>query len=135
MQPACLARGPRGAWQASWNPHCTLMSSAVAAGGVFLLVILAPFETTAPLVRLPGQALSNLEAALLGACVAWAGAIAWSAATRRTRPTTGLPAMSPVVAAGAIFVIAMGVASLAAPEQRSNAWHMTGRFAAAGAVY
>ena len=103
------------------------MSSTVAAGGVLLLAVLAPFEMTRPLLRLPGQALSNLEAALLVACVAWAATVAWSAQWRLRR--------IPLAKVWAAFVLAMAVAAFAASTQRANATHMVGRLAAAGAVY
>ena len=35
--------------------------------GVALLTLVAPFELTSPLLRLPAQSVSNLEAALLSA--------------------------------------------------------------------
>jgi O-antigen ligase len=105
----------------------TPMPSAIAAGGVFLLAMLAPFETTAPLVRLPWQSLSNLEAALLAACVLWGAALVSSAS---------LPSRDvPLALAWTLFVAAMAVASLRAPIERVNAWHMTGRLCAAAAVY
>ena len=101
------------------------MSSAVAAGGVLLLALLAPFEATAPLLRLPWQSLSNLEAVLLVACGSWAVArLASSAVPRRI----------PLIAAWTAFIVARTVAALASTP-RANALHMTGRFAAAAAVY
>jgi hypothetical protein len=103
------------------------MSSAVAAGGVLLLAVLAPFEMSAPLLRLPGQSLSNLEAALLVACVAWSAAVV-SSARWRLRPV-------PLAGVSAAFVVAMAIAAASASTQRANASHMVGRFAAAGAVY
>jgi O-Antigen ligase len=103
------------------------MSSTVAAGGVLVLALLAPFETTRPLLRLPGQSLSNVEAALLVVCVAWAAAVAWSAQWQLRR--------IPLVALWSAFVLAMAVAAFGASAQRANAIHMVGRLAAAGAVY
>ena len=47
-------------------------------GGVALLTILAPFELTEPLVRLPRQSVSTLEAALLLAFAGWGASIVMS---------------------------------------------------------
>src|SRR5262245_36325442 len=106
------------------------MSSAVAAGGVFLLAVLAPFEMTAPLLRLQGQSVTNLELAVLLACTAWAVTVVWTAEW----PRAAVPLATPLAAPGAAFVAAMGVAAIAATAQRTNASHMVGRLAAAGAV-
>lgn len=103
------------------------MSSAVAAAGVFTLAVLAPFEATSPLARLPWQSVSNLEAALLAAIACWGAALAW---TRRL-PPSGTPLLLPWAALAA----ALAIASAAAPIERANAWHMTGRVAAAATVY
>jgi O-antigen ligase len=103
------------------------MSSTVAAGAVLLLAVLAPFEMTRPLLRLPGQSLSNVEAALLVACVAWAATVAWSAQWHLRR--------IPLATVWVAFVLVMAVAALGASAQRANATHMVGRLAAAGAVY
>ena len=84
------------------------MSSTVAAGGVLLLAVLAPFELTRPLLRLPGQSLSNVEAALLVACVVWVATVAWSAQWRLRR--------IPLATVWAAFVLAMAVAALSAVE-------------------
>lgn len=102
------------------------MTSAVAAAGVFLLATLAPFEMTTPIVRLPGQSLTNLEAILLCAIAAWGAALLWS----RCRPR--IPhAARPWFA----LIAAMSIASAMAPAASTNAWHMTGRFTAAAAVF
>ncbi len=101
------------------------MSSAVAAAGAFLLASVAPFEATDPIVRLPGQALTNLEAAIFAALAAWAASIAM---------TRHAPRCPPVVRASFAVAMAMAVASLAAGTDARNAWHMTGRFVASAAV-
>src|SRR5262249_24456940 len=104
----------------------TPMPSVVAAASVFLLASVAPFETTDPLVRLPWQALRNLEAVLLLSLVLWAGATLWSGR---------LPDWHvPLAPAWAALLVAMTVAALAAPL-RINALHMVGRLGAAAAVY
>src|SRR5262245_19165131 len=103
------------------------VSSGVAAAGVFLLAVVAPFEATRPLVRLPWQSVSNLEAAVLAALVAWGVAMLWT----RSWPRVD----TPLVAAGIGFLLAMALAAATAPAQRTNAWHMTGRLVAAAAIY
>src|SRR5262245_66435879 len=45
-------------------------ASVAAFAGVSLLALVAPFERIAPLVRLPGQSLSNVEAVLVAAAAA-----------------------------------------------------------------
>ena len=102
------------------------MSSAVAAAGVFVLAVVAPFEMSAPLLRLPGQSLSNLEAALLAVCIAWTAAN-WRSAPWRLHRV-------PLLGAWTAFVLMMIVAAVAAPH-RANALHMAGRLGAAAVVY
>jgi O-antigen ligase len=140
MQQACLVRGvvARGKVLGVLcrTSHCrvvmvvgalTNVASGVAVMGVFLLAIVAPFEATRPLVQLPGQALSNLEAALLLSLVV-GGVALW-------RSDGWRPWDVPLAPTWTALVGAMGVAALAAPAARANAWHMTGRMVAAAAVY
>jgi hypothetical protein len=101
--------------------------STAAFVGVSLLALAAPFETTHPLVRLPGQSLSNLEAVILAAFGVWLAAMAWS----NRRPDW----RSPLAPAFLVFVAAMGFAALAAPADRVNALHMAGRLLAAFGIY
>ncbi|HMD37034.1 MAG TPA: O-antigen ligase family protein [Vicinamibacterales bacterium] len=98
-----------------------------AFAGVALLALVAPFETTAPLLRLPGQSISNVEACLLLAFAAWGLAIVASRRlpvwrTSFTWPWTAL-------------VAAMLLSAALSPVSRSNALHMTGRVAAAFGIY
>jgi O-antigen ligase/polysaccharide polymerase Wzy-like membrane protein len=95
--------------------------------GVALLTLAAPFELTKPLVRLPRQSISSLEAAVLAAFVVWAAAIVVS----RRLPDWRTPLTLPWLA----LVAAMGLASLASPVSRINALHMTGRLGAAFGIY
>ena len=96
-------------------------------GGVALLTILAPFELTEPLVRLPRQSVSTLEAALLLAFAGWGASIVMS----RRLPQWQTPLTWPWVA----LLVAMVLASAASPVSRTNALHMTGRLTAALGVY
>jgi O-Antigen ligase len=101
--------------------------SAVAWWGTCVLVIVAPFEASEPLLRLPGQSLSTVEAALLGVFAACAASCMWS----RVAPAWRTPLTWPWI----MFAAAMLVAALAAPDHRINALHMVGRFSLAFGVY
>ena len=95
--------------------------------GVALLTLIAPFELTAPLLSLPRQSVSNLEAAILCAFVCVGIALL---VTRRL-PDWRTPLTSPWMA----LLAAMVVASAVSPVSRTNAFHMTGRVAAAFGVF
>lgn len=97
-----------------------------AFAGVALLALVAPFETTAPLVRLPLQSVSNLEAAVVFACLLGAAAVL----ARRLLLASATPIATPWIA----FIAVCAVAAVASPVSRVNALHMTGRLAAAFAV-
>jgi O-Antigen ligase len=84
--------------------------AVVASFGVIVLVLVAPFETLNPLLRLPGQSLSTVEAVLLA--VPAVPAAAWTA-----------------------FVAASLISAVFAPALRTNALHMTARLALAAAVW
>ena len=103
------------------------MVASTSFAGAALLMLVAPFELTAPLLRLPFQSVSNLEAAVLCAFVCGAAALVWS----RRLPDWRTPLTQPWVA----LLLAMLVASLVSPVSRVNALHMTGRLAAAFGVY
>ena len=100
---------------------------AAAFAGVALLALVAPFETTAPLVRLPSQSVSNLEAAVACACLLGAAAV-----LARRFP---LASVAPIAVPWIAFLLACGIAALVSPVSRTNALHMTGRFAAAFSVF
>ncbi|MBI3401875.1 MAG: O-antigen ligase family protein [Acidobacteria bacterium] len=95
--------------------------------GVALLALVAPFETTEPLVRLPQQSISNLEAAVVLAMAVWGLALV------RFRQ---LPAWrTPLTLPWATLMGALILASAAAPAFRMNAFHMAGRLTAAFAIF
>jgi O-antigen ligase len=96
-------------------------------GGVALLTFAAPFELTEPLVRLPRQSITSLEAAILVAFAAWGAAVVAS----RRLPQWQTPLTLPWV----VLLATMIVASVGSPVSRVNALHMTGRLAAALGVY
>jgi hypothetical protein len=103
------------------------LTGIVLFGGVALLTIVAPFELTEPLVRLPRQSVSTLEAALLLTFAGWGASIVMS----RRLPQWQTPLTWPWVA----LLVAMALASAASPVSRGNALHMTGRITAALGVY
>src|SRR6185369_11836734 len=103
------------------------MVGSTCFGGVALLTLVAPFELTAPLVRIPGQSVSNLEVAVLCVCLCAAAAFVWS---RRLRDV-----WTPFTLTWASLLVAMAVASAMSPISRVNAFHMTGRAAAALGVF
>ncbi|MCU1382151.1 MAG: hypothetical protein JWL71_848 [Acidobacteria bacterium] len=103
------------------------MTASMCFAGVAMLTLIAPFEMTTPLVRLPHQSVSDLELAVLSAFVCAAAALVWA----RRLPEWRTPLTPPWVA----LLIAMAAASLASPVSHTNAWHMTGRAAAAFGVY
>jgi hypothetical protein len=103
------------------------MVGTTVFAGVALLTLVAPFEMTEPLLRLPRQSVSNLEAAVLCAFVCGAAALVWS----RRLPDWRTPLTRPWVA----LLLAMLVASAVSPVSRMNAFHMTGRLGAAFGVY
>jgi len=112
---------------ASAHADASARAASVAFAGAALLTVAAPFETLEPLVRLPGQSISNLEAAMLVAFAAWGAAVAAS----RRLPVWRTPLVLPWMA----LLLACAVSSLASPVSRVNALHMTGRLGAAFGVY
>src|SRR6188768_2023097 len=84
--------------------------AVVASFGVIVLVLVAPFETLNPLLRLPGQSLSTVEAVLLAVLAASALALATSA----TWPA--VPAVP--AAAWTAFVAASLISAVFAPALR-----------------
>jgi len=127
MQPPCLVYARPIAVARILEFIVPSMSNSVAAAGVFLLAAFAPFEMTTPLVRLPHQAITNLEALLALALGVWA--VSLVAAGR-------LPSWrAPVILAWCAFLAAAAVAAALAPVEQLNAWHMCGRLMAAAAVY
>ena len=98
-----------------------------AFAGVVLLSFVTPFEATRPLLRLPSQSISTLEAAVLLSFGVWALALIAST----SRPAWRTRFTAPWLA----LVAAMAVASLLSSVSRTNALHMTGRIAAAFGVF
>jgi hypothetical protein len=88
-----------------------------------VLVAAAPFELTRPFLQLPHQSISSLEAIMAASMLAWMGALLWS----RQWPVWRTPVTAPWL----WLIAAMAISAAAAPASKFNAFHMTGRFAAA----
>jgi O-antigen ligase len=101
--------------------------ATVAFIGSCLLLMVAPFEMLRPLVHLPGQNVSNVEATMAVAFVAWGSASAWS----RARPVLRTVCTAPWLA----LLAAAAAAAVLAPVDRLNALHMTARFVLAFGVF
>ena len=103
------------------------LASTTAWVGVCFWILAAPFEGSRPLVQLPGQSISSVEAALLAVFAAWAAAIVWTRAWPRWHTSLAGPWIA--------FLVAVSVAALTASAERTNALHMAGRFGLAFGVY
>ena len=103
------------------------LNDGTAFAGVAVLAFVAPFETMAPLLRLPGQSISNVEVCLLAAFASWGFAIARS----RRLPVWRTPFTWPWTA----LIGAMLLSAALSPVSRTNALHMTGRTAVAFGIY
>lgn len=84
------------------------------------LVFVAPFDGLEPLIKLPGQRVTSVEAALVCVVSAWVVTLIWTRTTPVWRTSLTLPCL--------VFLAAMFVAAVAAPTNRANAVHMVGRF-------
>jgi uncharacterized membrane protein (GlpM family) len=109
------------------SPAHLAVAETVAFLGVVLLTLTTPFETTAPLVRLPAQSISDLEAGLVLALGAW---VLTLIATRRF-----LQWRVALTAPWAVLIALMAASALLSPVSRTNALHMTGRAIAAFCVF
>lgn len=103
------------------------LAATTAYAGICALIVVAPFEAQQPLLDLPGQSLSTVEAALFCVLGAWA----FSLAVARVLPAWRTPLTAPWLA----LIVTMAVAALAAPVHRANAINMAGRAAFAFGVY
>jgi hypothetical protein len=98
----------------------------VAFVGICVLALIAPFELLQPVMRLPGQTITNLEVALLVSGAVFGAAIV----IRRDRQWL----RQPTAAAWLGLLLAMGLAAAFAPADRANAIHMVGRYGMAFGV-
>ena len=102
-------------------------ATTVAHAGACTLAIVAPFELTRPLIQLPHQSISNLEAIVFAAVGSWLVAAVWL----RQWPVV----RSAITAPWLMLLAAMALSAAAAPTAQLNALHMTGRSAVALAVF
>ena len=103
-------RAARNDPPAAWIPYAAVVA----------ILLSAPFERLQPALSFPGQELSNLEAVVLGALLAW---IAWVILARQTiQLKTGLSA--PVL----WLVAVMLVSALISPEHTTQSLRFVGRF-------
>ena len=105
----------------------TPLASTAAFAGIAALTLLAPFEQTAPLLTLPGQSISNLEALLFGSFAVFAASMIWSRRVPAWRTPLTVPALA--------FLAASSIAAAVAPVARTNAVHMAMRLGVAFGVY
>ena len=105
----------------------TRIPGAVAYVAICILACAAPFELMQPLASLPWQQISNLEALLLCAFICWLVSLAWSQQWTVWRTSLTAPWLA--------LIAVMAAAAATAPAARANALHMTGRIAAALAIY
>jgi hypothetical protein len=101
--------------------------ATVACVSLCALVLVAPFEALRPLVTVPGQSLTSVEAALAAALGAWLLALL----ATRTFPAWRTSLTWPWL----LVVGTMLAAALAAPAHRNNALNMVGRLGLAFGVY
>lgn len=109
----------------SVDPEARVRRTACLAAMV--LAIIAPFEALRPLLTLPGQSLTTVEATLL-AVMAMVGAALIAARQWRWLDSKDLAAWS-------AFLVVAAIAAFTAPQFRSNAIHMTARLATAFVVW
>jgi hypothetical protein len=95
------------------------MINTTAFVGVCALALVAPFEVRQPILRLPWQSVSNVEAVLAGVSGVWLASLVWS----RRWPRWQTPLTGPWL----LLLAVMFVAAAAAPSARVNALHMAAR--------
>lgn len=129
MFPSSSAGRPRTSrdrrpWSAALSVACD--SRAVGYAALVVVVLMAPFEPIAPLVRLPFQSISFLETVVGVALGAWS----LSLAIARRQPRLATPVTMPV----ALLLGLLAASAAAAPAHRANAAHMVGRLCVAAAL-
>jgi hypothetical protein len=108
-----------------WREHT--LPAIAAFAGTCAWMLAAPFEQLDPVLRLPWQTVSNLEAISLGILAAWFVTVAFVGARPRWQTAVTWPWL--------VWVGAMSISAAASPVFRVNAVHMTGRMAFAFVVF
>jgi hypothetical protein len=103
-----------------------ILAGVISSLGVCALALVAPFEALRPLIRLPGQSLSSVEAVIVGLLVVWGGVLFAS----RVFPDWRTPLTIPWLTFGAAGFLA----ALLAPD-RPNALRAVGRLAFAFSIF
>lgn len=101
-------------------------ASSVGFVGVLAVLLAAPFETTTPWLRVPGQSISSLEIVVLLVCAGWVATVVRSGALP--------PIRTPLTTPGLLLLGSLTMASAVAPTDRANALHMVGRLACAAVL-
>ncbi len=125
-EPVAAAAGVTNALAARWFADSSAVERT-AAVGIALLILVAPFEGLQPLLQLPGQSVSSVEAVFLGVCLATSLAVL----VFRAVPA---PPWRELYPWGAV-VVAAGLSALTVGEFRANALHMAARLAMAAVVF
>ncbi|MFN7984730.1 MAG: O-antigen ligase family protein [Vicinamibacterales bacterium] len=95
--------------------------------GLMGLLLVAPFEALEPLLRLPGQSISSVEAVFVSVCLA----VALAALLSRSLPDLPWADVWPWAA----LVTAAAISAFRLTEFRANAFHMTARLAMSAVVF
>lgn len=98
-----------------------------ALAGLCGLVVVSPFELLTPLIRVPGQALSNVEAVLVASLLV--GVVWWVVSGGWSIPR------SPLILPWLAVLGASLTGAIAAPAHQTNALHMVARFGLAFGVF
>ena len=120
---------------ATSDSRARAFASGAAWGGICLWVLVAPFEGIRPLIRVPGQSLSSVEAALISVMLLWGTATAMSLQTWSDWRRFGESLYTPVTAPWLTFLAAAFAAAIFAGLEPTNALHMAGRFGLAFGVF
>jgi len=107
------------AWPLPAGQRLATLGAWVATG---LILLVAPFERVDSPIALPGQTITNAEAATLVALAIWIG----SSLVGRRLPAWRSPLAWPALA----LVAGVAVAAAAAPAEQANAFRTVGRIAA-----
>lgn len=115
-----------GSTDAMWVAKSGVLER-VACGGVIALVLVSPFEALQPLLRMPGQSFTTVEAALLAVFVACGVSVVLSRQWARVALSDCLPWVA--------LVCAAVLSALLAPLFKTNALHMAIRLGIAAMVW
>jgi hypothetical protein len=112
-----------------WHPAFgdDAVAATTAYGGVCVLLAVAPFERLQPIVRLPWQSISNVEAIVAIVFGVWLVAMFRSRAWPRWR--------TPLTGPWIVLLVTVFLSAAMAPTARMNALHMAGRLALGFAVF